>query len=201
VGRSGHVALTFDDGPDPASTPLILDQLDRLGWQATFFCLGTQAQRCSGLVREIAARGHEIAVHGNEHRSQLRRPPRPVLDDIRRCADTLEELTGVRPSWFRPPYGAVSLSSLLAAQRLDLRLVLWTSWGMDWQPGATGSTVAGNIARTWWPGPTVLLHDSDLTSTPGSWRATLEALPILHSRWAAEDLDVGPLRDHFRSSP
>ena len=197
VGREGHVALTFDDGPDPASTPLILDELERFDWKATFFCLGTQARRTPELVEEIALRGHEVAVHGHHHRSQLLRWPRSVIEDVREASWLLTELTGTRPRWFRPPYGAVSLSSIAATRTAGLTMVLWTTWGLDWKPGATGRTVSENIARTWSRSPTVLLHDSDLTSSPGSWRATLDALPILHRSWSNQGLQVGPLRDHF----
>jgi peptidoglycan-N-acetylglucosamine deacetylase len=197
VGLPGHVALTFDDGPDPDSTPRILDALDEFGWKSTFFCLGTQVQRSPALVTEIVARGHEIGVHGFDHRSHLRRPIPSVVSDVRRCARLLAGLTGTEPNWLRPPYGALSVSSLAAARRCGLKTVLWTTWGLDWEPGATGKSVAGHISRTWWQGATVLLHDSDLTSSPGSWRATLEALPILESMWSQQGLQVGPLREHF----
>ena len=82
VGAPGHVALTFDDGPDPASTPAFLAALDDLGWHATFFMLGDMARRAPGLAAEVAAAGHEVAVHGDRHRSQLRLSPRTVADDI-----------------------------------------------------------------------------------------------------------------------
>ena len=191
------MALTFDDGPDSESTPRILDELERFDWKATFFCLGTQARRSPELVEEIALRGHEVAVHGHDHRSQLRRWPGSVIADVHEASSLLTELTGSRPRWFRPPYGAVSLSSIAATRCSGLNMVLWTTWGLDWKPGATGRSVAENIARTWSGSPTVLLHDSDLTSSPGSWRATLEALPILHDSWSNQGFQVGPLREHF----
>jgi peptidoglycan/xylan/chitin deacetylase (PgdA/CDA1 family) len=196
VGTPGHVALTFDDGPDPVSTPSILDALDALGWRATFFCLGSQARRSPGLVRELVDRGHEVGVHGDAHTSHLRRPATWTVPDVLRARDTIATLTGEPAEWFRPPYGAVSASSLVAARRSDLQLVLWTTWGIDWKAGATGATVAANVQRTFHPGATVLLHDSDATSAPGSWRATLAALPILADQWARTGLQVGPLRDH-----
>lgn len=67
IERPGHVALTFDDGPDPASTPLFLDTLDALGVQATFFLVAVSARRHRRLARQIAVRGHELAVHGWRH--------------------------------------------------------------------------------------------------------------------------------------
>ena len=73
VGAPGHVALTFDDGPDPGSTPAFLDALDELGWRATFFMLGRMAAAHPDLAAEVARRGHEIAVHGYLHSNHLRR--------------------------------------------------------------------------------------------------------------------------------
>jgi peptidoglycan/xylan/chitin deacetylase (PgdA/CDA1 family) len=197
VGRPDHVAVTFDDGPDPGSTPRILDQLDELGWRATFFCLGSQADRAPGLVRELVERGHEIGVHGDSHRSHLRRPAPTVARDVGRARDRLEHLTGRPVRWFRPPYGGVSASTLAAARHLQLRLILWTTWGLDWKRDATPATVAAHVARTFVAGATVLLHDSDLTSAPQSWRATLGALPLLADDWRARGLTIGPLAEHF----
>lgn len=197
VGRPGHVALTFDDGPDPVSTPLVLDILDVWGWKATFFCLGEQARRHPGVLADVVARGHEVGVHGEQHRSHLRRAAPGVVRDLRSARACLEDITGTPVTWFRPPYGAVAAPTLVAARVTGLRLVLWTTWGMDWKPDASGASVAANVARTFVPGATVLLHDSDLTSAPRSWKATVDALPILAGRWQAEGLEVGPLSDHF----
>ena len=73
IGRPDHVALTFDDGPDPASTPLFLTELDRLGWKATFFLLGCMVRQAPSLAAELVAASHEVAVHGDRHDSHLRR--------------------------------------------------------------------------------------------------------------------------------
>jgi peptidoglycan/xylan/chitin deacetylase (PgdA/CDA1 family) len=196
VGETGHVALTFDDGPDPVATPPLLAELEKLGWHATFFCLGSQVRRSPGLTRELVSRGHELAVHGDTHRSQLRRGVPSTVDDVIRGRDTIAAISDARVRWFRPPYGAVSSATLVAARRAELQLVLWTTWGLDWQPRATGRSVAANVRRTHYPGATVLLHDSDITSTPGSWRATLAALPYLSEIWDSAGLRVGTLSDH-----
>jgi peptidoglycan/xylan/chitin deacetylase (PgdA/CDA1 family) len=197
VGRHDHVALTFDDGPDPVSTPLILDALDAFGWRATFFCLGSQARRAPELIGELVARGHEIGVHGTSHRSHLKRASPTVVRDVVGARELLEDLSGRAVQWFRPPYGGVSASSIVAARRSRLRMVLWTTWGLDWQSGATGPSVAANVARTFVDGATVLLHDSDVTSAPGSWRATVDALPLLAGSWHDRGIEVGPLGEHF----
>ncbi len=123
-------------------------------------------------------------MHGDSHRSHLRRPFTSTVPDLRRARETVEDVAGVPVRWFRPPYGAVSTATLVAARTTGLQLVLWTTWGLDWQPRATGRTVAANVARTFRPGATVLLHDSDITSIPGTWRSALSALPILGRQWA-----------------
>ncbi|MDQ2826661.1 MAG: polysaccharide deacetylase family protein, partial [Actinomycetota bacterium] len=105
LGAPGHVALTFDDGPDPGSTPRFLEALDRLGWRATFFMLGSMVDRAPALAAEVAAAGHEIAVHGYEHRSELLQRPRAVIDDLALAVDSVASATGRWPVWFRPPYG------------------------------------------------------------------------------------------------
>jgi peptidoglycan/xylan/chitin deacetylase (PgdA/CDA1 family) len=196
VGQPDHVALTFDDGPDPLSTPAILDQLDLLHWRATFFLLGPMVRRAPELAAELAARGHEIGVHGDEHRSHLHRTPNAIRHDVARARDSITEAAGVAPVWFRPPYGALSAGSLTAAHQLGLRPVLWTTWGRDWRTEATPATVVADIAGGLLPGATVLLHDSDCTSAPESWRSTVGALAPLADLFSSRGLTVGTLGEH-----
>ncbi|HWW52969.1 MAG TPA: polysaccharide deacetylase family protein, partial [Acidimicrobiales bacterium] len=87
LGDLGHLALTFDDGPDPASTPQFLDELDALGWRATFFLLGSMTAASPGLAGDIVAAGHEVAVHGYDHVGSLRRTPGMVARDLDRAID------------------------------------------------------------------------------------------------------------------
>ena len=196
IGRPDHVALTIDDGPDPISTPVFLDELDQLGWRGTFFLLGSMVRPARSLAAEIAARGHEVAVHGDQHLGHLRLTAIAIHDDVARAKDLIATATGTEPQWFRPPYGTLSGGSLIAAYRLGLQPVLWTTWGRDWRPEATAATVAADVAEGLRPGATVLLHDSDCTSAPGSWRAGVGALSKLAEIFTARGLSVGPLSDH-----
>jgi peptidoglycan/xylan/chitin deacetylase (PgdA/CDA1 family) len=201
VGAPDHVALTFDDGPDPASTPAFLDALDRLGWRATFFMLGSMVDRAPALAAEVAAAGHEVAVHGYQHRSELLRGPRAVIDDLDLAVDSVASASGRWPVWFRPPYGSLSTAGLVAARRQRLRPVLWSTWGRDWRAEATPATVVDDVTRHLGPGATVLLHDSDCTSAPGAWRSALGALDALGEQFAARGLTVGPLAEHGLRAP
>ncbi len=196
VGRRGHVALTFDDGPDASSTPAFLDALEALGWHATFFMLGEMTRRDPGVARAVADAGHEVAVHGDVHGNMLRRTPRSARDDVARAHDTVAQATGIEPRWFRPPFGISSYSSLRAARRLGMTTVLWTTWGRDWRREATPATVVADVTRRYVDGGTVLLHDSDCTSYPGSWHSSLGALPRLAKEFHARGLDVGTVGEH-----
>lgn len=196
LGDPGHVALTFDDGPDPTSTPAFLDALAGLGWRATFFMLSNMARRCPSLAAEVAAAGHEVALHGDNHRSHLWRTPGDVGDDIRQGLDTVAGATGTAPLWWRPPYGVVTSGGLWAAHQAGLRPVLWSAWGRDWRSEATPSTVVADVESDLVPGATVLLHDSDCTSAPRAWASALGAIPLLAESFSRLGCAVGPLAEH-----
>jgi peptidoglycan/xylan/chitin deacetylase (PgdA/CDA1 family) len=117
IGVSTHVALTFDDGPDPRSTPHVLTVLQERNVRATFFMSGSQAGRTPGLAADVAAAGHEVAVHGFTHRCLLACSPRDTLDDLRHGIDTVARASGTVPRWWRPPYGALTSGGLSAARR------------------------------------------------------------------------------------
>jgi peptidoglycan/xylan/chitin deacetylase (PgdA/CDA1 family) len=195
-GDPGHVALTFDDGPDPAATPRFAEVLASQGVRATFFLLGHMAARSPGLVADLAAAGHEIGVHGWEHRYLTLRGPRATREDMRRATEEIAAAAGTRPRLFRPPYGVLTGGALAAARHLGLTPVLWGAWGREWTAGSTPESVRATLTAGLHGGVTLLLHDSDCTSPAGSWRAALGALPLLLDDCASRGLAVGPLREH-----
>ncbi|GAB3814016.1 polysaccharide deacetylase family protein [Micromonospora zhanjiangensis] len=196
VGDPGRVALTFDDGPDPVSTPRFLEVLAAHRVRATFFLVGSMLARAPGLGGELVAAGHEVAVHGWTHRNLLRLGPWATYRELARTRDLVAAATGTTPRFFRPPYGILTAPALLAARRLELIPVLWTCWGRDWTRDSTPRSVFDTVRRGLAGGGTVLLHDSDCTSAPDSWRATLAALPDLLAECARRGWQVGPLREH-----
>lgn len=189
----GQVALTFDDGPAPAATPQFLRVLAEHDVRATFFVLGAEARKAPWLLTEVAAAGHEIGVHGWDHRCLLRKTPARTHRELRATRDLIEDLTGTRPCWFRPPYGVFSTASLVSARRLGLRPILWSTWGFDWTEGCTPDSIHRRVTRHLGTGGTILLHDSDITTGNGAWRATLGALPAIIADCRRRGLDVGPL--------
>ena len=195
-GRPGGVALTFDDGPDPCGTPAVLERLAALGWRATFFMLGAQVRAHPDVARSVVLAGHEVAVHGDVHDNHLGRSAAWVEDDLARACGEITAATGAVPRFVRPPYGVLTGGTLRAARRHGLRPVLWTAWGRDWL-AAGAAPVAAELRRGLADGGTVLLHDSDCTSRPGSWRSTASALPLLADELDRRGLAVRTLGEHL----
>ncbi|MGI8867682.1 MAG: polysaccharide deacetylase family protein [Mycobacteriales bacterium] len=191
------VAVTFDDGPHPEATPLLLDLLRDLDVPATFFVLGQNVARWPDVARRIAGEGHEVAVHGWTHRNHLRLAPSTVVAEDRRTAALVTDVCGVRPRLARPPYGVVTAGDLAAARAIGLRLLLWTAWGRDWEERATPATILGRLDPGLRAGSTLLLHDSDCTSAPNSWRATLAAVPEVVRRVRAAGGDLVTASTHL----
>jgi peptidoglycan-N-acetylglucosamine deacetylase len=175
--ESPGVALTFDDGPHPAGTPAVLEILDAAGVSATFFLVGEQVERDTALAGEIAAAGHEVALHGFRHRLLLRRAPRELADDLARATAAIQDATGRTLHWYRPPYGVFSSAGLHLVRGLGLRPLLWSTWGRDWERRATPDSIARRATRALSAGDVVLLHDADHYSVQGSWEKTAAALP------------------------
>jgi peptidoglycan/xylan/chitin deacetylase (PgdA/CDA1 family) len=171
------VALTFDDGPHPEATSATLELLRAAGAKATFFLVGEQIERFPALAAEIAAEGHELAVHGYRHRLLLRRPPRALARDLTRCAELVAVAAGREPRCYRPPYGVFSSVGLALARRHGWTPLLWSRWGRDWARSATPQSIARLATRDLSAGDVILLHDADHYSVEGSWRATVAALP------------------------
>jgi peptidoglycan-N-acetylglucosamine deacetylase len=180
-----RIAITFDDGPHRDGTPAVLAELERHSVSATFFLVGEQVVRDPQLAGEIAAAGHEIAVHGYRHTLVLRRTVGELSDDLDRAHDTIADATGTTPVLYRPPYGVFSSGALDAVHARGWRPLLWSRWGRDWERRATPNSIALRATRRLRPGDVVLLHDSDAYSSAGSWRKTAAALPSVLEAVAA----------------
>jgi peptidoglycan-N-acetylglucosamine deacetylase len=183
----GGVALTFDDGPDPDSTPAVLDVLERLGASATFFLVGEQLLVHHELGRVVVEAGHAVALHGFRHveHDELEDP----RDDLLRGLDAIESATAVRPRLCRPPYGRFSEASFVACRELELEPVYWSAWGMDWEP-LPADRIAELVARDLDDGAIVLLHDSARYAPRASAEPTAVALEGLLGELRARGLSL-----------
>jgi len=179
------IALTFDDGPHPRGTPAVLDILGGAGVTATFFLVGEQVERWPEIAADIAAAGHEIALHGYRHRNLLMRTPAGIAADLDRAMAVIGATTDREPACYRPPYGVFSPAALAAVQRLGLAPLLWSRWGCDWRARETPQRVARRATRDLTAGDVILLHDADHYSCDGSWRTTVAALPLVLAAIAA----------------
>ncbi|MGC8480828.1 MAG: polysaccharide deacetylase family protein [Acidimicrobiales bacterium] len=195
-GDPTHIALTFDDGPDPLSTPLVLRELDRLGVRATFFLLGSMVEVHPYLVGQIEQGGHEIGLHGQWHRNHLFRSSKTIHYDLERGLETLRQHATTPITHFRPPYGVATQATLHAARGLGLKVALWSTWGRDWRRAASPTSVYRDVLSALEGGGTILLHDADCTSAPGSFNATLGSLPMIARLCEEHSWQLGPLREH-----
>ena len=187
-----RVALTFDDGPDPDGTPGVLDALDDAGIAATFFMVGEQVKAAPALAREVAGRGHEIALHGATHRPHRDLSPRDSRDEPAYGLGTLEAATARRPRWFRPPYGEFNEHSYAAVRAVGMEPVYWSAWGMDWET-ISAERILDLVERDLEPGAIVVLHDSARYGHRPDVTPTIEAIPLIASAAAKRGLAIGPL--------
>lgn len=142
----GELALTFDDGPNPAWTPRLLDILARSGVHATFFQVGRHAQAEPALVRQIIAAGHQIGCHSWSHLDLSLASARCIEAELSRGKETLEQITGVPVRFFRPPFGARRPETLRAARRLGMIPVLWNAMTSDWK-NPSADAIANRLMR------------------------------------------------------
>ena len=193
VPTAGAAALTFDDGPDPECTTAVLDALDAAGdVRATFFMLGQQLLAHHAIARDVAARGHEIALHGFEHADHSRLEPSDARSELERALWAFDVILGHRPRWFRPPFGRLGEASLEACEELGLDVVYWSAAGKDWL-GLDAEQIAANVTARLTSGTIVLLHDSPRFADRAHAGATATAIGRIALAARERALDLRPI--------
>jgi peptidoglycan/xylan/chitin deacetylase (PgdA/CDA1 family) len=201
------LALTFDDGPNPAITPKLLDLLDRFKVRATFFVIGKHARECPDLLKETAARGHAIGNHTDAHPNLFWFKPDQITVELRCCNYSIVAATGAPPRWFRPPFGTRNPWVVPVARELNQRVVMWSLIPRDWRAtssewliprmasiakraqrnlGATGAATTGDI---------LCLHDGSHRQLNADRLPTLAALEYWLPRWRDLGLEFVTIDD------
>lgn len=158
---TGMMALTFDDGPHPVTTRQVLSTLAPSRHRATFFVLGEKAERHPDVIREIRDAGHTLAIHGYVHdRWHPLRGPKRIADELRRALEVVERVSGLRPTWFRPPVGQTSPSSVIGVRRAGLELMGWSGRGYDGVATRSPAGVLKSALKCLDDGAVVVLHDA-----------------------------------------
>jgi len=191
--RPKLIALTFDDGPYPIFTPLLLDTLRDLHVPATFFLIGRDAQQWPELTRRIERDGNEIGDHTFSHPDLDRENAAEVRDEILKGRDVLWSLVHdpAERTLMRPPHGRYTEATLRVVQSLGYQTVLWTDDSGDWRTLTKGEIERHLVAHATAP-DIVLLHSGKL--------ATIEALPAIVARFRAAGFRFVTVGDLLRAA-
>ena len=157
-GRAGgerpRLYLTFDDGPIPGVTPWVLETLAAYDARATFFCVGENAERYPGLLRDLEAAGHTLGNHTHNHLSGWGTERTPYVANVSRCAEAVDS------PLFRPPYGRLRPSQAEDLRSRDYRIVMWDVLSGDFDADLSPADCLSNVIDNAVPGSIVVFHDS-----------------------------------------
>jgi glycosyltransferase involved in cell wall biosynthesis/peptidoglycan/xylan/chitin deacetylase (PgdA/CDA1 family) len=175
-----YCLITFDDGPHPLGTRLILDALERHGARALFFLMGHQVRTYGDVVKEVSRRGHEIGVHSWTHTDSSYLTSYEVTRMLSNSLDAVRDVTGSTPKYARPPYGKLSPSYAQACESLGLTPVGWSASSEDWGANDERDVII-KLASEGARGKVLLFHDG--TGNPEQTAAALEWLLGACRRW------------------
>jgi peptidoglycan/xylan/chitin deacetylase (PgdA/CDA1 family) len=188
--RSGELALTFDDGPNPAWTPQLLDILASHKVRATFFMVGRYAEAEPVLTRYIADAGHLVGNHSWSHPNLALTAPVRVRAELSRTKNVLEQIIGKPVSHFRPPFGARRPDVLRTARGLGMTPVLWNAMTSDWSEPSADRIAQALIAKIEslshrGRAANVVLHDGGHLDPAADRKPSVTAVAQLLARYSA----------------
>ena len=190
-----RISLTFDDGPTEHFTPQVLDILREHQVPATFFVCGKNVEKYPDLLRRIVAEGHALGNHTYSHLYLYFKSRRRMAEEIDRTQVMIEKVVGVRPTFFRPPYGARWFGLVPTLLERGMHLVMWSAAGYDWRKEVPDITWAA--LRGLKPGAVILLHDGRETRPAAEIDRThtVSALPAIIAGARQQGYTFAPLRD------
>lgn len=157
---TNRAALTFDDGPDEAHTPAVLDALKANRAKATFFLVGEKAKRHEDIARRISSEGHEICSHSYRHDRLINMPLSAISCDLKRADEAFAAIGVPNAAGFlRPPYGSLGIKLLLISALRGIRIILWSKDPEDFACKGSAEILSYFRANPIAPGDIVLLHD------------------------------------------
>ena len=153
-----RISLTFDDGPHPKKTKEILEVLKKHNVKATFFMIGENALQYPEIVQMVAAEGHEIANHTYNHKSLYVQDKTKLIENVKKCSNTLENITGIAPKLFRPPEGYMNddIAQTMNSEGYDV--ILWKIDTYDWK-GKSSIDIYNTVVSSVKSGDIILMHD------------------------------------------
>lgn len=166
------IYLTFDDGPNPDTTPWLLDLLEEYEAKATFFCLGKNAQKYPELIAESIQRGHRIGNHTQQHINSAFSSKTEFINDLKEAAKYIES------NLFRPPYGKLKPNHYKAIQKLGYTTVLWSYIAYDFDRSLASEKRIEKAKEGVSDGGVVVFHDSEK-----AFPQLKNELPILMDFW------------------
>lgn len=197
------VALTFDDGPSPKTTPKLLDVLTEKDAPATFFMLGNMARANPDIVKRIKKEHHEIASHTMYHQNLVRIPDDAARADINEARSVFNDIIGRGPSYTRPPYGNINAA---VVDTVGTPIVLWSVDTEDWLSKSTDAIVNTAMSEVY-DGAIILMHDTYPTSVDAvpalidTLRQNGYELATISEIAAAKHLDLTPGAVYYNLLP
>ena len=172
------VYLTFDDGPNPKVTPLVLDILDKFGVKATFFCVGENVKKYPEVFREVKRRGHTVGNHTFNHLKGYKSSTQDYVKNVWKADEY------VHSNLFRPPHGRIKLSQIRTLKK-DFKIIMWDFITYDFDSKVTPDAILKEVKKRTRNGSIVIFHDSLKAE-----KNMLAALPKALEFWKEEGYEI-----------
>lgn len=175
---SESIAITFDDGPHPKYTPMILNILEKKGGSGTFFATGNNISKNRKLTREIAEKGYLLGNHTYSHLNALFTSRGKLHDEILRTKELIEDITGKPNHYFRPPYGVITPSLLSICRRLEMSVVLWNLNTKDFRR-EPHERIIKRVSMGIKAGAIILFHECHFRDDARDYSESIKAVKIV----------------------
>ena len=169
------IYLTFDDGPNPIATPLVLDTLNEYNAKATFFCIGKNVLENTVLYRRILIEGHRVGNHTHNHLNGWKTKDKDYIDNIYEASKYIDS------DLFRPPYGKISKFQIacLTKQKKKFEIIMWDVLSGDFDKKISVEKCISNVIKNSTPGSVIVFHDSEK-----AYEKMSKTLPIILSHFS-----------------